>query len=79
MEEGPLLRWPLDKPQKRGRSIAESFLHFIIKDQLFPSYRDNLADGSPIGEVSENGKDDDSGKDGGQRIAQAHNKSVPEC
>ena len=40
-------------------------------------YRDNLADGSAMGEVSQNRKDNDSGKDGGQRVAQAHDKGVP--
>ena len=40
-------------------------------------YRDNLADGSAMGEVSQNRKDDNSGKDGGQRVAQAHDKGVP--
>ena len=40
-------------------------------------YRDNLADGSAMGEVSQNRKDDNSGKDGRQRVAQAHDKGVP--
>ena len=40
-------------------------------------YRNNLADGSPMGEVSQNRKDNDSGKDGRQRVAQAHDKGVP--
>ena len=41
-------------------------------------YRDNLADRSPIGKVSKNGKDDNASEDWGQRVAQAHDKGIPE-